>query len=281
MGLCSSVNGGACNTVVGNFSSIYGGCFNKICDASSQYSTIISGADNFISGSTLGSILGGFQQVMKNSNCSLLFHSSQSNITRGRSNMIIKSDNSTIEGSNTFGVGENNLLMNSQSGFIKSNRSTILGGTNNTINQNDTCLSVACNSILLGGFNNITGNTQNSLILNSSLSTIGPSAPSTSENLMILGSRNSFVRGICFNAIIGGCNNRMCNPNSTYATIINGFNNVSCNNWSYTLGSNITTNRECTVFVNNLSIMNIPTISPSVQGAVWRCPGEDILRIVV
>ena len=37
------------------------------------------------------------------------------------------------------------------------------------------------------------------------------------------------------------------------------------------VGSNITANRNCATFVNNLSIMNIPTSSVGLpSGSVWR-----------
>jgi hypothetical protein len=45
------------------------------------------------------------------------------------------------------------------------------------------------------------------------------------------------------------------------------------------VGSNITANRACTTFVNNLSIMTIPTASAGLPtGAVWSNLG--ILTIV-
>jgi hypothetical protein len=39
------------------------------------------------------------------------------------------------------------------------------------------------------------------------------------------------------------------------------------------IGSCITANRACTTFVNNLSIMDIPTSNPSITGAVWSDGG--------
>ena len=57
-----------------------------------------------------------------------------------------------------------------------------------------------------------------------------------------------------------------------------GFNNtVSCG-CSYVMGIGIVTNRGCTTFVNNLSIMNIPTVAPAESGAVWR--NGTVLEIV-
>jgi hypothetical protein len=46
------------------------------------------------------------------------------------------------------------------------------------------------------------------------------------------------------------------------------------------VGSNITANRVCATFVNNLSIMTIPTSSAGLpSGAVWR--NGTVLEIVV
>jgi hypothetical protein len=48
------------------------------------------------------------------------------------------------------------------------------------------------------------------------------------------------------------------------------------------VGSCITANRICTTFVNNLSIMNLPTSAPAQAGAVWRDTSTtpNSLRIV-
>jgi hypothetical protein len=47
------------------------------------------------------------------------------------------------------------------------------------------------------------------------------------------------------------------------------------------VGDSITANRVCTTFVNNLSIMTIPTGSAGLPaGAVWRCTTDNTLRIV-
>jgi hypothetical protein len=48
------------------------------------------------------------------------------------------------------------------------------------------------------------------------------------------------------------------------------------------VGSNITSDRSCATFVNNISIKNIPTSSAGLpSGAVWRdSTAGDVLKIV-
>jgi hypothetical protein len=83
----------------------------------------------------------------------------------------------------------------------------------------------------------------------------------------VSGNYNTIVNGVqniascCFGGILGGC----CN--------------VISNDISFIVGSNITTDRVCTTFVNNLSIKNIPTAAAGLpSGSVWR--NGNILNIV-
>jgi hypothetical protein len=76
---------------------------------------------------------------------------------------------------------------------------------------------------------------------------------------------------------VGGC----CNTASGLRSSILG---GQCNNTNtcadtMIVGSCITANRVCTTFVNNLSILNIPTSSAGLpSGAVWSDGG--ILKII-
>jgi hypothetical protein len=62
------------------------------------------------------------------------------------------------------------------------------------------------------------------------------------------------------------------NTVSGYASgILSGTSNVASCCKSYIVGSNITTDRVCATFVNNLSIKNIPTAAAGLpSGSVWR-----------
>ena len=75
--------------------------------------------------------------------------------------------------------------------------------------------------------------------------------------------------------ISGGYNNTI---SASYSGILGGRNNNVQNSCSMIVGSNITTDRDCTTYVNNLSIKNIPTIAPAQSGAVWR--NGTVLEIV-
>jgi hypothetical protein len=56
-------------------------------------------------------------------------------------------------------------------------------------------------------------------------------------------------------------------------------NSITGNTNTFIIGSNITANRNCTTFVNNLSIMDIPTSSSGLPtGSVWSDGGT--LKIV-
>ena len=62
-------------------------------------------------------------------------------------------------------------------------------------------------------------------------------------------------------------------------TIVGGYNNTNGSYESHIIGSNITTDRTCTAFVNNLSIKSIPTAATGLPaGAVWNNAG--VLNIV-
>jgi len=52
------------------------------------------------------------------------------------------------------------------------------------------------------------------------------------------------------------------------------FNHTTGNTCSFIVGDNITADRACATFVNNLSIMNIPTSSAGLPaGSIWSSGG--------
>jgi hypothetical protein len=63
--------------------------------------------------------------------------------------------------------------------------------------------------------------------------------------------------------------------------VLGGCLNLASCACSFIVGSNITSDRVCTTFVNNLSIKTIPTSSAGLpSGAVWRCTTDNTLRII-
>jgi hypothetical protein len=82
----------------------------------------------------------------------------------------------------------------------------------------------------------------------------------------------------CYSIIGGGCNNTVCNSIARSGIVGGHFNAATCND-AFIVGSCITTNRACTTFVNNLSIIDIPTSSAGLPSkSVWSNAG--ILTIV-
>ena len=75
----------------------------------------------------------------------------------------------------------------------------------------------------------------------------------------------------------GGANNT---TSGTASGILGGCSNTTnANNCAFIVGSNITADRVCATFVNNLSIKNIPTASAGLpSGSVWR--NGTVLEIV-
>jgi hypothetical protein len=77
---------------------------------------------------------------------------------------------------------------------------------------------------------------------------------------------------------IGGGRNNTASAN--YTGILGGACNVANQNDSFIVGTNITTDRVCTTFVNNLSIINIPTSEVGLpSGSVYRNASCELLIV--
>jgi hypothetical protein len=81
----------------------------------------------------------------------------------------------------------------------------------------------------------------------------------------------------CYSVVTGGKSNT---ASGAYSSVLGGKSNTTAGFADVmVVGSNLTANRACTTFVNNLSIMNIPTSSAGLPaGAVWR--SGNVLNIV-
>jgi len=82
-----------------------------------------------------------------------------------------------------------------------------------------------------------------------------------------------------YSTISGGYKNT---ASSSYSAILGGVSNsTSTFACAMIVGSNITADRVCTTFVNNLSIKNVPIAATGLpSGAVWRCTVDNTLRII-
>ncbi len=276
---CSSVAFGRGNKILpfnntfafGN--SILGGYCNTISGQNS-YSSIVSGNNNKVSDSMSSVILAG------NTNC-LGFSAIYSSISAGAGNTITGSANSTIGGGQAnCVVGCESAILNGLSNSVFANKSTVVGGESNVIGTYG-ALSLPRNSILGGGCNFIDSCSINSAIVGGvsnricwSCGIIGGGQLNTlsyaREGSVILGGRSNTISqyngSLDYGGFIaGGCNNKI----------------TQFNQCAFVLGSNITTNRSCTTFVNNLSIMNIPTSATGLpSGSIYRETATNYLKIV-
>jgi hypothetical protein len=84
-----------------------------------------------------------------------------------------------------------------------------------------------------------------------------------------VGGGYSNIASACASAIVGGVGNI---ASGVFSSILGGrFNNTCTCACTMIVGSNITANRACATFVNNLSIMNIPTSNAGLpSGSVYR-----------
>jgi hypothetical protein len=136
------------------------------------------------------------------------------------------------------------------------NSSVIVGGIGNNIGISTT-------------YNTIVGGLNNSMSSYACYNFIGGGS---ANNIALTGSGYG-----CYNFIGGGGTNVIDSVNNS--AILGGLNNVIQHADTMIVGNNICSDRDCTTFVNNLSIMNIPTSSAGLPiGAVWSNSG--VLNIV-
>ena len=83
-----------------------------------------------------------------------------------------------------------------------------------------------------------------------------------------------------YSSILAGCNNTIVGS-TCFNNIITGKSNYIPNSYSYVIisGNCIQADRQCTTFVNNLSIKNIPTSGVGLpSGSVYSLGG--VLKII-
>jgi hypothetical protein len=199
--------------------------------------------------------------VLGRSNCTA-FYITDSNISGGVCNRV--------EGSISVVGGGCCNTINTSCG-------TIAGGRNN---------SSGGSGVFIGAGNNNSAAGQSSVIAGGSTNTVTGNCGFVGAGCFNInsGSASAIVAGLCnvastdSNFIGAGCFNNLCNA-SNRSAILGGMCNTSTNADTFILGSCITSNRVCTAFVNNLSIMNIPTSSAGLPSkAVWSNAG--VLTIV-
>jgi hypothetical protein len=297
-GNCSAILGG-CSHLVDNPRSVIIGGFSNATYSFGSDSVLLGGNNNNL-GSRGSTILGGTNNRIQNA---IGTDVGFSTIIGGTGNDLLETSGSTI-GSSLVSLIENSRYSTISSGcfntILNSRTSSINGGSFNTINS--------CNPVIIGGGGSNTftqqatgfvfGSSNRVSCSTSLIYGVGNQATSNSfsDTNWFIGNSNIVTGGTVFDNLIVGNSNTL--RNTSYQNTILGFINKICNNSfrnsivgrsntinsicdSHIIGTSITADRNCTTFVNNLSIKNIPTTPPAQSGAVWRCPGEDILRIVV
>ena len=273
----NTISGGYCNTVIGQGSTISGGNNNY---SSAKFTTIAGGKQN--TASQIYSSIGG-GQCNTTSSISGVVGGGFSNTSSGYYYSTVSGGTLNIASGISSFVGGGGL--NSSSGYA----SSVSGGSVNTASADYSVVGGGyCNhansisSTISGGYNNKIATALPVIVVTpidgSPYSYIGGGI----ANLICSGFASGIVSGACNNndsifgfigagfsnnlsggcagVIGGGCNNTTSGSN--YGGILGGKNNDTCGCISaFIIGSDITANRDCATFVNNLSITQLPTSS--------------------
>jgi hypothetical protein len=244
--------------------------------SSANFSAVLAGQQNTTTALN-STISGGEWNKILNNGCCSIIGGGQWNTMNNRLSVISGGEYNTASGYCSFiGGGSYNKIYPSIDG-----RQVITGGQNNTITENSTGF--------IGGGGSNTINSAGAVIVGG-----GPNTNSSPQGFIGGGNTNTILGGVA-GVLIGGRKNTTNGNFSTvsggycntivaeYSGILGGCKNTipSSNVRSFIIGNNITVNRQCTTFVNNLSIVNIPTSASGLPtGAVWRDPATNGLFIV-
>jgi len=139
------------------------------------------------------------------------------------------SSSGILAGSGNCATGNYSIVVGGRDNIASGNCSVVVGGGYRPVSV--FCIpncATASHSVVVGGFGN----------------------EATACAATIVGGRNN--RAYSTDSFIGaGCNNKVYTGHSS--SILGGVNNKICHSKSFIIGSNMTTNADCTTFVNNLS----------------------------
>jgi hypothetical protein len=263
---CYSFTGsGFYNTNQGNFGVISGGQSNTI--SSYGYSAVIGGGATNTASSTGSVVVGG---AINTSSAPYAF------VGNGRCNT--SSGSYTFTGSGSYNITSENyaFIGGGKCNTASGRYSNIVGGFGNSLigcctrfstisggyanNINNTIAFGSLGSVVVGGVgNNTTGGTWSGCFFS-----VYPT-PITNVGKM------SFIGGGLLNSVSGN-----------YSAILGGVGNVNSCACSFIVGACITADRTCATFVNNLSIMNVPTSSAGLPSkSVWLdTAAGNVLKMV-
>ena len=197
-----------------------------------------------------------------NNNCGY-----RSVILGGCCNIITENSSSGIDGQSIIAGGHCNEI-DSIRGYhsIVGGYSNFISSSNGRFGYSNSIIGGNRNHICVGGDANVIVGGKESCIQGGEIVSI------------IAGGASNVVTGH-ISAIIGGALNTIGGQGSG----IIGYNNTVNDDYSYAFGRDITTNKDCTAFVNNLSItgsitsngvlnlsLRVTTPSPLSAGDIWR-----------
>jgi hypothetical protein len=315
-GTSSATLGGQSNQNSGQYSAILGGTSNIL---SGYNSTISGGYGNTNSGYTsfIGNgqklLTNARYSFVGAGNCNAICNSTCGNLA-GLSVVVGGVGNNTSGGTwntSNFNFDSSPTICNAgQYSFIG-------GGFQNRASACSSSVTAGFNNVNCGAFSHIANGCSNNIsptVCHSSIvggfSNVIMCGNGNSSSCSFIGGGSSnyvgFVTGAVFSSIVGGNNNIIYQCNSfvgggqtnqvnaeygivvggltnrvvaSYGGVFGGANNCVSNPCSYIIGTAIVSDRNCTTFVNNLSIKSIPTSSAGLpSGSVWR--NGNVLNIV-
>jgi len=165
-----------------------------------------------------------------------------------------------------------------KSGFVGGGSANVSAGVDSGIASGTSNLIGDCSNVGFGGDYSFIGGGNANRVFGSCSSIVGGQL-----NIICVTGNFSFIGGgsnVCVSGghstVSGGYTNVV---SGNCSGILGGESNTASCAASFIVGSNITTDRACTTFVNNLSIKNIPTAAAGLpSGSVWSNGG--VLTIV-
>ena len=236
----NSIALGSQNTATQNCSAVLGGHLN--CTRG-VLSTIAGGTSNIIS-------LGGA--------CSFI-GSGDNNCAEGSNSAIIAGEGNYASGRCSLTSGYKNRN--------EGNFSTVMGQLNTA--------SSAHNSIIIANNSDVCNN-NNSTIIGAGYSCIDITGEVSSYSSILGGQFNRIIgTNGQYNTIGGGRSNRIDNVYSS--SIVSGFNNCAIHNNTHIIGSDLTTDKACYTFMNNLDVEG--TVSGSIFSGSYVGDGSGLTNL--
>ena len=316
-GGCNFIGGGSTNTLSGGYNNVLAGGSNNTISAYNNnsilggsgnqisaynYSSIVGGQNNTVSGYNFNNFIGGGRLNKiggTNSNYSSIVggFKNTSSATRtfiggGSCNQATAVNSSIVGGEQNTASAARSFIGGGLSNQVSGINSSVVGGTLNTSSADNSFIGGGRNNTTSGGYNAIVGGVDNSVSnaysfigggrlnkINSNCSFIGGGFKNTSSAARSFiggGSSNQITSAGTNSSIVGGSKNT---SSAAYADILGGQNNHACNINSFIVGSDLTTNKSCYTFMNNLDVAG--TISASIFSGSFVGNGSGLTNLPI